>query len=56
MSTQLVYNKETVTGEEISKSHVACLLTYKFPCATTSALTNDESYCELVCVTSIQLL
>ena len=29
-----VYNKETVTGEEILRSHVACLLTYKFPCAT----------------------
>ena len=32
-----VYNKETVTGEEILKSHIACLLTYKFPCVTTSA-------------------
>ena len=29
-----VYNKETVTGEEILKSHVACLLTYKFPSVT----------------------
>ena len=27
-----VHNKETVTGEEILKSHVACLLTFKFPC------------------------
>ena len=32
-----VYNKETITGEEILKSHVACLLTYKFLCVTTSA-------------------
>ena len=34
---------ETVTGEEILKSNVASLLTYKFPCATTSAFTNDDS-------------
>ena len=31
---------ETVTEEEILKSHVACLLTYKFPCVTTSAFPN----------------
>ena len=32
-----VYNKETVAGEEILKSHVACLLAYKFQSVTTSA-------------------
>ena len=31
-----VHSKETVTGGEILRSHVACLLTYKFPCVTAS--------------------
>ena len=35
-----VHNKETVIGEEIFKSHVACLLTFKFPCVMTSAFPN----------------
>ena len=34
---------ETVTGEEILKSNVASLLTCKFPCATTSGFTNEDS-------------
>ena len=39
---RIVYNKETVTGEDILES--ACLLTYKFPSVTTWAFPHRCSH------------